>query len=211
MGLLLDLPPELLEFIAEHLHDNKAALNALSLVSHALLSISHVQLFKQISILKAPIHDDGNLTGTEEMRMRTSFTYRLPGRVQERQRAQGFFVCFPLHPGVHWIACTPLRTFSTDVTLPLPPYLADESMGSRRVYWFLPFSRRRYHRNAQPLHNGRPLQSPYTPRERTAGARTSCTPTLRGTLQLCEFTAPNNLPWDYLSIGCNTTHCPSPI
>ena len=67
MGRLLDLPLELLELIAGHLHNDKAALKAFSLVSRALLPPSQAQLFKRIDIRHAQIHHDGSPGNTEEM------------------------------------------------------------------------------------------------------------------------------------------------
>ena len=68
MGRLLDLPLELHELIVGHLHDDKASLGALSLVSRALLLPSQAQLFKQINIRRIPTDGDGSFRNTEEVR-----------------------------------------------------------------------------------------------------------------------------------------------
>jgi hypothetical protein len=68
MGYLLDLPPELLELIVEHLHNNGPALSALSLVSRALRPLSQAQSFKSVDVWSVQYHDGESIGNIEEIR-----------------------------------------------------------------------------------------------------------------------------------------------
>ena len=68
MGYLLDLPPELLELIVEHLRDINAALRALSLVSRALRPLSQAQLFKSVDVWSVQCRGTESVGNIEEIR-----------------------------------------------------------------------------------------------------------------------------------------------
>ena len=67
MGHLPDLPPELISLITEHLHNDKVALEALSLVCYALLQPCQALIFKRIKLWQAYIYGEGCLTNVAGM------------------------------------------------------------------------------------------------------------------------------------------------
>jgi len=59
MGILSDLPPELIALIVDNLHDDRAALRACALVSRVFLPLSQAHLFECVQLWGRWICDDG--------------------------------------------------------------------------------------------------------------------------------------------------------